>query len=337
MLREADAAREAAAVNAALEKFGLNPSSPADVAAARAYVWGKQIAPMNYWDVPFSGAANEAVAEALMRHERKYPGTLDRAANGDKQSKLALDEVVKDALTGGPQKPDGGPPNPIRVVPGSGVETRTDEERDLVASLRGQGASPAQIANEIANLRAQRKRARNRDVAATRRARPIPPARVLDLPPNSPPGTKRYAVGRNEITLRPSTISKKSYNAEFVVREDFGDLRRPPEVINAQNEARRRGRPDDHGFHILPHRLFPGLPEPIEPGNKVLNSSAWRSMEEQIARTATRGLEVRGSITLNPGYGERPASFTVEYSTYRADGSEESYFHRTVPNEAPEK
>ncbi|MUZ66387.1 PAAR-like domain-containing protein [Agrobacterium vitis] len=97
-LQQLDKYREDSAVQGAAQKFGLNLSEPADVLGARAYVWGQNIAPMNYWSVPYSGAANEAVARSIMNLELEHPGTLGRAVAGNMSDKEKLDAAVAAGL-----------------------------------------------------------------------------------------------------------------------------------------------------------------------------------------------------------------------------------------------
>ena len=90
-LAEADRARARRQVDDAIARFGLNPGSAADVLAAHAYVWGKNISPMQFeWGVPWSGEGNEAAAQALMRLEQRRPGTLRAAQTGDLASHRLL-------------------------------------------------------------------------------------------------------------------------------------------------------------------------------------------------------------------------------------------------------
>lgn len=104
ILNGIDNHRERAAVEGAIDKFGLDRDNPDDVNAARAYVWGKTMAPMpgNYSEVPWSGPANERTAESIMRLEQAVPGTLGKAYQGDPDARARLDAAVDGALAGEP-------------------------------------------------------------------------------------------------------------------------------------------------------------------------------------------------------------------------------------------
>jgi hypothetical protein len=99
-----DALGERAWVLGAISKFELDPTSAADVLAARAYVWAKNHAadPALYPEVPWGGPQNESVAQSIMALELARPGTLAFAVDGfDKQSKRYLDAAVDDGMKGG--------------------------------------------------------------------------------------------------------------------------------------------------------------------------------------------------------------------------------------------
>ena len=104
ILNGIDDRRERAAVEGAIDKFGLDRDNPGDVKAARAYVWGKNMAPLpgNYGEVPWSGAQNERVAQSIMRLEQAVPGTLGKAYQGDPAARARLDAAVEGGLAGEP-------------------------------------------------------------------------------------------------------------------------------------------------------------------------------------------------------------------------------------------
>ena len=93
-------------VEAAMARFQLSNRSVADLLAARAYVWGRNRAPMLFWKVPYSGPENERVAEGLMRFEQAQPGTLGRATSGDAGARTAIQGVVEQALRATAAAPD---------------------------------------------------------------------------------------------------------------------------------------------------------------------------------------------------------------------------------------
>jgi hypothetical protein len=90
--------RERGAVEEALKKHDLDPDSAADVLAARAYVWAKNIAPTRFFWLPFSGPVSDAVAEVLMANELMHPGMLGEAEHGDKDAKAAIERIVLDTI-----------------------------------------------------------------------------------------------------------------------------------------------------------------------------------------------------------------------------------------------
>lgn len=107
MLHGLDIARETDAVRDAVQRFNLDPANVTDILAARAYVWGKNMAPAAYAGVPWNGPENERVAQGLMRYEQAHPGTLGRAYYGGADATARRDEVVKKAMAG--EEPQAGP------------------------------------------------------------------------------------------------------------------------------------------------------------------------------------------------------------------------------------
>ncbi len=115
---------EADQVQAAAERFKLDAAKPQDLAAARGYVWAQYHGPMLF-GTPFAGPEMEAMAERVLRAVRSDPALLDRALAGN-------NAPLKAAVQAAP-------------VPGSGIETRNDEERALVAQMTREGRSSADI------------------------------------------------------------------------------------------------------------------------------------------------------------------------------------------------
>jgi hypothetical protein len=99
LLAATDALRERAAVDGAMSKLDLDPTSAADVLAARAYVWAQHNAPLNYADVPWSGPQLESVSKSIMLVELARPGTLYLALQGDRLSTTYLDMAAQDGLS----------------------------------------------------------------------------------------------------------------------------------------------------------------------------------------------------------------------------------------------
>jgi hypothetical protein len=100
LLNELQDRAERAQVESALSRFGLNRQVAADVMAARAYVWGRNIAPSVFWDIPYSGPVNERFAQMLMRHERDNPGTLGVSVRGHSGAQRAVRQLVAMAVAG---------------------------------------------------------------------------------------------------------------------------------------------------------------------------------------------------------------------------------------------
>ena len=78
----------------------------------------------------------EAMAERVMRGVRADPTLLGRALPGDRASMAALAAVAQG-----------------QVVPGSGIEVRTDEERALLGQMLSEGASAGEIRTALDFLR----------------------------------------------------------------------------------------------------------------------------------------------------------------------------------------
>ncbi len=148
--------------------------------------------------------------------------------------------------------------------------------------------------------------------------RVVPKVEALHSLEEAASGIRKYKVGDNHITLTRNAAG--NFDSEFTVRTDYGDLQRSREVVASQRAARQAGKPGDVGFHTLPHRFYPGVPEPIVPGDRVLNSEGWRSMENDIARSAKAGHTVSGSVKLQPSNERRPNEFIVEYKVEKAEG-----------------
>ncbi len=69
--------RQEAQIADAMSRFGLDPSRPADVAAANAYVWSRYNL-SSFRGVPSQGPAFDAACETVMRFVRMYPGVFTR-------------------------------------------------------------------------------------------------------------------------------------------------------------------------------------------------------------------------------------------------------------------
>jgi hypothetical protein len=100
LLAAMDPLRERARVTDAISKFDLDATSAADVLAARAYVWAKSYAWLNY-DVPPGGPQLEFASRSIMALELARPGTLYLALRGDQPSGRYINVAVEDGMRGG--------------------------------------------------------------------------------------------------------------------------------------------------------------------------------------------------------------------------------------------
>jgi HNH/ENDO VII superfamily nuclease len=76
LLDQWDAAVGRQQIANAMQRFGLDPTRPADVIAASAYVWSQYQLPSAIYDVPFSGKKLDAASQAVMRFALANPGTF---------------------------------------------------------------------------------------------------------------------------------------------------------------------------------------------------------------------------------------------------------------------
>ena len=98
IMQEIQRSAERAQVETAIQRFRLDPTDAAQLLSARAYVWGRNIAPFLFWDVPYTGETNERVAQAIGRFERDNPGTLGAATYGSAAAQKAIAQVVREAV-----------------------------------------------------------------------------------------------------------------------------------------------------------------------------------------------------------------------------------------------
>lgn len=89
-MREARERSDGETTEQAFETFRLDRNKLADVFAARAYSWAKFYGPWAYfwyfdYNLGWTGPVNETFAQAVMRHEREYPGTLGSAVTQSNQ------------------------------------------------------------------------------------------------------------------------------------------------------------------------------------------------------------------------------------------------------------
>lgn len=87
----------------AIKRFGLDRGNASHVLSAYAYVWGRNIAPLRYWRLPYAGhrsGANERFAQALGRYERDNPGTVFLFERGSRAAKEAIENILDRVLAG---------------------------------------------------------------------------------------------------------------------------------------------------------------------------------------------------------------------------------------------
>jgi hypothetical protein len=116
-------ANQEAQVRAAIERFKLDPSKPADMAAALAYAWARTNRSL-LLGTSLPESAQDAVAEQVMRAVRADPALLDRAMASDASALATIRAAVKATPT-----------------PGTVYEGRNDDKRALIAQLFSDGKS----------------------------------------------------------------------------------------------------------------------------------------------------------------------------------------------------
>jgi hypothetical protein len=89
LLDDLDARGARNQVAAAVARFGLNPSRPADVMAASAYVWSNYALPI-LTQAPFRGPALDAASQAVMRFVLVNPGAFVAMRRDVKSSSLII-------------------------------------------------------------------------------------------------------------------------------------------------------------------------------------------------------------------------------------------------------
>ena len=74
----------------AIARFGLDPSRPAEVMAASAYVWSTYHLPTPTNDIPYNGPALDAASQAVMRLVLIHPDVFVPVLQGQKPSNLII-------------------------------------------------------------------------------------------------------------------------------------------------------------------------------------------------------------------------------------------------------
>ena len=94
LLNTWDAAMTREQIVNAIKRFGFDPSRPAEVIAATAYVWSRNQLPLRIWEMPATGPGLDAASEAVMRFVLIHPGAFT-STNRD-----AVNQIVTAALGG---------------------------------------------------------------------------------------------------------------------------------------------------------------------------------------------------------------------------------------------
>ncbi|MFI4976380.1 MAG: AHH domain-containing protein [Caulobacterales bacterium] len=95
---DADVGRDQ--VTKAMARFGLDPSRPADVMAASAYVWSQYVLPLRT-DAPFSGPKLDAASQAVMRFVLANPGAFPAMLQGPASESAKSFSLMIDAANRG--------------------------------------------------------------------------------------------------------------------------------------------------------------------------------------------------------------------------------------------
>ena len=181
-----------------IERFKLDPTNPADAAAALAFRWAQNKGPWLF-DTPQTGPEMQAMAERVLRGVQADPTLLGRALDGDRASMAALTAVAQG-----------------KTVPGSGIETRTDEERALVAQIMSQGMNGAEIQAALDHLRA------NGQAPTAEERRNTPGVAVMSTPLPRVDGPWLAARNSDDGAPIPAQIAEKLVGRRF---SSFGELR----------------------------------------------------------------------------------------------------------------
>ncbi len=180
-----------------IERFKLDPANPADAAAAVAFRWAQNKGPWLF-DTPQTGPEMQAMAERVMRAVQADPALLNRALDGDRASMTALTTMAQGT-----------------TVPGSGIETRTDEERALVGQMMSQGTNGAEIQAALDHLRAT-----GRAPTAEER-RNTPGIAVMSAPLPHIEGPWLAARNGDDGALIPAQVADKLVGQRFASFEEL--------------------------------------------------------------------------------------------------------------------
>jgi len=150
LLNAWDAAMARDQIANAIKRFGLDPSRPADVIAATAYVWSRYQLPRRIWEVPATGPGLDAASEAVMRFVLANPGAFTS------MSQRSFNLIVMAALGGLSDLNLEHHARPEKVDPA--LQTRSERARAAIALnlLSGKWAAhhlvPVSVANQNADI-----------------------------------------------------------------------------------------------------------------------------------------------------------------------------------------
>ena len=131
--------------------------------------------------------------------------------------------------------------------------------------------------------------------------------------------------GDNEMTFNTRGDGKTA-EAHAILRSYHKNAERSSAELAAQDAVRAQGQDGDHAGHMIGHRF--GLDQGMEnmfPQDANFNTSAYKTMENEMANWIDLGQEVRVSITTSKYDGDRPAKVEVSYEVYDPQTGEMVY------------
>ena len=131
--------------------------------------------------------------------------------------------------------------------------------------------------------------------------------------------------GDNEMTFNTRGDGKTA-EAHAILRSYHKNAERSSAELAAQDAVRAQGQDGDHAGHMIGHRF--GLDQGMEnmfPQDANFNTSAYKTMENEMANWIDLGQEVRVSITTSKYDGNRPAKVEVSYEVYDPQTGEMVY------------
>jgi hypothetical protein len=128
------------------------------------------------------------------------------------------------------------------------------------------------------------------------------------------PAMQRVGHGVNDVQWRQDSQGR-TVEVTAVLREYHTHAGRSVDELAAQQRSRTQGVEGDHAGHVIGHRfvLDEGLKN-MFPQDGNFNTSAYKTMENELADWIAAGGEVRISVELNGYQGGRPDEVVVNYS-----------------------